>query len=208
MVKSVISDLGKVLVHFDNSTFFRNVAQFTDFSEQEISEILTERLDIIRAFDLGKISPADFFLQTAKILKADIDYDGFFHIYNDIFSLNENTVEIMAKLDSSCRMILLSNTDEMRFGFVRKKFPEVLFFDEYVLSFEVGSLKPDPQIYRVALQRAQALPHECVFIDDREENIKAADDLGIHTIHYCYSSDLEAELSCYGLLASGPQSKS
>ena len=208
MLKSVISDLGKVLVNFDNSIFFRRVAQFTSFSEQEIAEVVAEHPDIIRSFDLGKIPPADFYHQAVKILKADIDQNGFFGIYNDIFSLNRDTIEIMQKLSPCCRMVLLSNTDEMRFGFVKKTFPDVLFFDEYVLSFEVGSMKPDPGIYQAALQKARALPHECVFIDDREENIKAAEELGIHTIHYHNPAELKAELSRYRLLVSDPQSKS
>ena len=201
MIKCIISDLGKVLIDFDNSIFFRKMAEFSFFSDQEISVIVANHPEIIRAFDSGDLSPSEFYDQAVNILKADIIYDDFFRIYNDIFSLNKATVDIMAKIRLTCRMVLLSNTDEMRFGFVRKTFPEVLFFDEYVLSYEVGYMKPDYQIYREALQKAQAPAHECVFIDDRLENIKAAEELGIQAIHYYTPAALKADLSRMGLLS-------
>lgn len=201
MISSVISDLGKVLINFDNSIFFKKMAEFTSFSEQEISMMVTDHWEVIRAFDSGKLTPPEFYDQAVKILKADIIYDDFFRIYNDIFSLNKATVDIMANARPSCRMVLLSNTDEMRFGFVRKTFPEVLFFDEYVLSYQVGCMKPDHRIYRVALQKAQAPADQCVFIDDRLENIETAEELGIQAVHYHTPAALETELSRLGVLS-------
>ena len=55
-------------------------------------------------------------------------------------------------------------------------------------------MKPDPQIYQIALKRAKARAGECVFIDDIEANIEAASKIGIHTIHFTPQTDLEAEL--------------
>jgi FMN phosphatase YigB (HAD superfamily) len=94
---------------------------------------------------------------------------------------------------------LLSNTDTMRFGFIKRKFPEILIFDEYVLSFEVGFMKPHPQIYKEALERAGFRAKECVFIDDREENIEGAAKLGINGIHMGPQTDLEVILKEKGL---------
>ena len=42
-----------------------------------------------------------------------------------------------------------------RFGFIKKKFPEILLFDDYILSFEVGYMKPHPEIYTEALKKAR-----------------------------------------------------
>ena len=88
----------------------------------------------------------------------------------------------------------------MRFGFVKKKFPEILIFDEYVLSYEVGFMKPHPQIFKEALRKARAEAEECVFIDDIEGNIEAALSLGINTILFGPKTDLEAELQKKGLI--------
>jgi FMN phosphatase YigB (HAD superfamily) len=52
------------------------------------------------------------------------------------------------------------------FGFIKKRFPEILIIDEYVLSFELGMMKRDPAIYGEALKKAGTDHQECVFIDD------------------------------------------
>ncbi|MHB8094616.1 MAG: HAD-IA family hydrolase, partial [Candidatus Aminicenantales bacterium] len=77
--------------------------------------------------------------------------------------------------------------------------PEVFFFDDYILSFELGIAKPEPGIYREALRRAGCRAGECVFIDDIPENVEAAVKLGIAGIVYRPETDLEAELLKLGL---------
>ena len=95
--------------------------------------------------------------------------------------------------------MLLSNTDPERFGFVRRRFPEILFFDDYVLSYELKLLKPDPAIYAEAARRAGCAPCECVFIDDMEVNVKGAVEAGLAGILYRPETDLAAELEKLGL---------
>ena len=75
----------------------------------------------------------------------------------------------------------------------------MFIFDDYVLSFEAGYMKPDLRIFQIALERAKARAGECVFIDDLEENIEAAAKMGIHTIHFKAQTDLKTELCKLGL---------
>jgi putative hydrolase of the HAD superfamily len=60
-------------------------------------------------------------------------------------------------------------------------------------------LKPDPAIYRLALQVTQRAPEECVFIDDRALNLECARRMGMRTIHYQSAPQLRAELSNQGV---------
>jgi epoxide hydrolase-like predicted phosphatase len=108
--------------------------------------------------------------------------------------INPDVVRSLRKLKPNYRLVLLSNTDVKHFAFIRGEFPEMFFFDEYVLSYEVGLMKPDPRIYEIALEKAKARAGECVFIDDLEENIEAAAKMGIHTIHFTPETDLDGEL--------------
>ena len=103
-------------------------------------------------------------------------------------------LKTLKKLKKKYRLILLSNTDVKHVGFIKQKFPEIFFFDDYVLSYEVGLMKPDPRIYEIALEKAKARVGECLFIDDLEENIEAAAEMGIQTILLKPQIDLEAEL--------------
>jgi len=200
MVKSVISDLGKVIINFDNHIFFKKIANYCPFTEHDIAELVFENFELIHYFDTGKISPEEFYKEVICRLKAEIDNLNFYAIYNDVFSLNPPVLDVLKRVRSRSRLILLSNTDVMRFGFVKKKFPEILIFDEYVLSYEVGFMKPHPQIFKEALRKAEAEAEECVFIDDIEGNIEAALSLGINTILFGPKTDLEAELQKKGLI--------
>jgi len=199
MIRSVISDLGKVILFFDNHIFFRKIAKFCPFSDLDIAERVHEHRDLICSFDRGKISPEEFYREVIRRLDADVDQKTFFTIYCDIFSLNSPVLDILAGLKDRYRLILLSNTDIERFGFVRRAFPEIFIFDGYVLSFEVGYLKPHPQIYTEALKKAKAQAEECVFIDDIEENIQGAQRIGLDTILFGPKTDLKAELRIKGL---------
>ncbi len=201
MIRSIISDLGKVLILFDNAIFYRKISAYTPHSLPEIAARVNVYSSVGQAFDTGRLSPRQFYAAALKALDADVEYDEFFAMYNDVFTLNPPVVKILGRLKSFHRMVMLSNTDVERFEFIRKCFPEVLMFDAYVLSYEVGSIKPDRRIYEVALEKAQAAPQECVFIDDRPENITAARGLGIRTIHLLEQTDLEKELKDLGVLA-------
>jgi len=200
MIRSVISDLGKVLILFDNSIFYNKIVEHTPFDTQEIATRVNVNSDIGQAFDTGRITPRGFYEQALEALQAALSYEDFFALYNDVFSLNSPVVETLNRLKPTYRMVMLSNTDVMRFGFIKERFPEALLFDEYVLSYEVGFMKPHPRIYQIAVDKAEVSPNECLFIDDRAENIEAARQLGIQTIHFLEDSDLEASLRDLGLV--------
>ena len=57
-------------------------------------------------------------------------------------------------------------------------------FDVWVTSAEVGVMKPDAQIFQIALERTNTRPEETVFVDDFAHNIQAAQALRIQTVHY------------------------
>jgi len=119
--------------------------------------------------------------------------------YCDVFTPNKPVIDILRRAKSSVRLVLLSNTDVLRFSFIQQRFPEVMIFDSLVLSYEVGLMKPQPQIYQLALQSAEAEPEETVFIDDLEENIRPAEALGMATILYRPETDLESRLQSLGV---------
>jgi HAD superfamily hydrolase (TIGR01509 family) len=199
MIKSVISDLGKVIIFFDNHIFFKKIARYSLLSEDEIVAKVYENLELLRLFDTGKVSPDEFYGRAKALLQTEIDRGAFYSLYNDVFSLNLPVLETLKSLRPDLRLVLCSNTDVERFGFIRKFFPEILFFDDYVLSYEVGVMKPHPRIYEVAIEKAAAKAEECVFIDDREENIAAARELRLETILLAPDTELERELRLKGI---------
>jgi putative hydrolase of the HAD superfamily len=195
MISTVISDLGRVVLWFDNNIFLRKLADWAGKPFEEVKATVHGDLGLIRQFDGGAVSPRGFHERVSGAVGASIPYEIFFEIYNDIFSPNPPAIEALSAVKAAgYKTLLLSNTDPERFGFIRTRFPEVLFFDEYVLSYELKLLKPDPAIYLEAARLAGTKPKECVFIDDMEENVKGAIAAGLRGIHYRPETDLAAEL--------------
>ena len=81
--------------------------------------------------------------------------------------------------------------------------PESLAFlplmDGGILSYKEKLVKPDPAIYALLLARYGLLAEECVFLDDTLPNIKAAEALGIHGIHFITKEQAETELRALGV---------
>jgi len=201
MIRAVISDLGRVVLWFDNTVFLRKLAALAGRPFDEVKAAVHGNLDLWRRFDEGTLTPEDFRRAVCGAVGTEVDYGTFYAIYNDIFTLNPPVAALLRRVkEAGYRTALLSNTDPERFGFVRKRFPEILFFDDYVLSYELRLIKPDPAIYLEAARRSGCPPAECVFIDDMEENVRSAVATGLRGIHYRPETDLEAELKKLGLV--------
>lgn len=82
----------------------------------------------------------------------------------------------------------------------RKDKPIFESFEDILISGEVKLVKPDPAIYRLALQRFGLKAGQCLFIDDRPENIEAGEALGIQGHRFSDAAGLQARLAALGLL--------
>jgi putative hydrolase of the HAD superfamily len=100
------------------------------------------------------------------------------------------------------RTVILSNADVTLRGRLRQLGVDHLF-DAIVSSAEEGLAKPEPAIYRLAAERVGVPPEACVFIDDYDANVRAAEAVGMQGIVYRADrgEDLTARLAALGVLA-------
>ena len=200
MIRAVLSDMGKVLLWFDNNIFLGKLAEKTGTPFAEVKTKAHFDAALINAFDGGTVDPPAFRKKIMAAIGAEVEAAEFFAMYNDIFRPNDPAIRLLRRIkDAGYRTVLLSNTDPERFGFIRKRFPEIMFFDAYALSCELKLLKPGKEIFLAAARLAGCAPAECVFIDDMEENVAGAAAAGLKTILYKPETDLEAELRKLGL---------
>ncbi len=195
MIRTIISDMGNVILTFDHMIFIRKAADFSPHSPKKILIILENHIDLIQDFSRGKLEPEAYVKQMSRLIDADIEPQEFITMYRDIFSLNRKVLDTLCEYRDSKKMVLLSNTDTIHFEYIQTTFPEMFIFDEYILSFETGSLKPELDIYKTALERAGVSAEEAVFIDDLEPNVKAAVSLGMKGIIYRNETNLGKELT-------------
>jgi len=199
MIETVISDLGNVLLKFDNTVFFRELTRYTARPVEEIRTITHSNLDLLTLYEKGAISPHDFYRNAKDLLDLTAEYDEFFAAYVDVFSLVPSVLDAYRRLRGRYRMILLSNTDIVRWTFIKSKFPEILFFNGYVLSFDFGATKPQPEIYLAAIRAGGSKPEATLFIDDLPENVAGAERMGMKGLVHKDGDDVTARLRACGL---------
>ena len=102
--------------------------------------------------------------------------------YLDGVEIDEMFVPAAETLRKNFRLALLSNDISEWNRFLRGKFDLDRFFEAVVVSGDVGRRKPDPEIWKVLLEKLEAGADDCVFVDDRRSNLKPAAQMGMDVI--------------------------
>lgn len=194
MIKTFIFDLGKVIVNFDHSRIIKRIEQSCDLKSDEIYKIVFTSTTV-RDYETGKISSLDFYSEVKKLLNLRMNFTEFADAWNSTFDmepiLSEKFIESLSK---SYRLLVLSDTNELHFEFIKANFPIMHFFDDYVLSYQIDAVKPDPKIFLAAIEKANCLPEECFFTDDRSGNIEGAQSVGINALQFISAEQFEISI--------------
>jgi 2-haloacid dehalogenase len=98
------------------------------------------------------------------------------------------------------RLFALTNFSHETWPVARARFEFLGRFEDVVVSGEVGMVKPDPRIYRLAIGRCRLDPARTVFVDDLAANVEAARAEGLHGLHFTTPERLREELAALGAL--------
>lgn len=198
-IEVILFDLGNVILPFNHFQIAEKLSQFSQRKEfQDPKKIFSYLFDFekgaINLFDLGKVSPREFFQAIKERLDLSVSFDEFVPIWCNIFVEDREVTRIILSLKRKWRLGLLSNTDPLHFDHIISKFPVMRAFDKWILSYEVGFKKPAIQIFQKAMEWASVKPEEVLYIDDTKEYVEVAGLLGIQSIHFISASQLKEEL--------------
>lgn len=192
-IKTIIFDLGKVIVDFDHMQICCRLSRHCPHEPEMIYDtIFTSGLE--NRFDRGLISPENFYGSVREALSLNINIDRFKEIWENIFTLIPGIDGLLIRLKARYRLLCLSNTNVWHFEYCREKFPVLKNFNGFILSYQVGESKPSRAIFNAALDSAGALPSECIYIDDVPQYVEAARQLGMHGISFNTVEKLKQEL--------------
>lgn len=187
MIKNLFFDFGAVLLPIKESLSkeaFKSLGALDSLAEQKA---------LFESFEVGAISEEEFLAALQphffrkKIFKGDLKAAWNAWCYAPIPAEH---IALLKNWRKDYRLFLLSNTNALHIQHIRKQsglFTYQQFlrqFEQVYYSHEIGLRKPDPAFYLKVLEDHQLEPEECFFIDDKEENVLAATELGIHTWHF------------------------
>jgi 2-haloacid dehalogenase len=111
------------------------------------------------------------------------------------------TVAVLDELASrGRRLYALTNFSHETWPVARARFDFLGRFEDVVVSGEVGMVKPDPRIYRLAIERCRLEPARTVFVDDLPANVEAARGEGLQGLHFTTPERLRHDLTSLGVL--------
>lgn len=195
-IRNIIFDWGGVLLDLDVEGC---LCAFEQAGATHIRPLLngTNELGIFKDYECGKIDTPTFRQEICRLIGQSLPDAEIDRLWNsELLSIPQEKLELLWHLHSHYNLYLLSNTNELHwehasprvFQYQGKDTKEC--FKQIFLSFRMGVSKPDPAIFRTALQEAGLRPEETLFIDDSETNCRAAASIGIQVAHYIPGTDL------------------
>lgn len=201
-IKAIIFDLGNVLIGFDHRIGVKKILKHTHKSTQEIYDLFFDSV-FTREFEKGKISCREFFSKVRDMLELQIGYEEFLPIWNEIFFAKPEMEAFAASLNSGRKLVLLSNVNQLHYEYLTSAFHSVFSLfspDKIIPSFRAGFMKPDREIYELALAASGASAEEVVYVDDRADLIEAASGYGIRSIQFKNVEQLKLDFLDLGIV--------
>ena len=196
----VVFDLGKVLVDFDYSIAGRRIAAQADLSPAEVQTFL-DHSPLLYRFETGLMTRQEFYQTVCEHTGFRGGLEEFGKFFADIFWEIPVMVEIQATLrQRGIPTYIFSNTNDLAVEHIRRNFPFFSNFDGYILSYEVGAMKPDAKIYEALERLASKRGVEILYLDDRQENVDGGARRGWQVILQTSPEKSRAELEKLGLL--------
>ncbi len=183
-LKAILFDLGGVIIDLHYERTASQLAARAGISMEAIGDLLVTS-DVLQRFEVGGMSEEEFRLEMCDILHIDLETGEFESIWNALLGeISSQRVDAIKELN--LKALILSNTNSIHERAFNKILNEShgipnlhVLVDKVYFSHEVGMRKPNIEIYEMVIADQQMRQEEILFIDDRADNIEAAQKLGL-----------------------------
>lgn len=199
---TLIFDFGNVIAFFNYGRVINNFARMSNGHLPP--RVIQQRLfanEFLEHFETGQTSPAAFIRgirHRANIINATDQQ--IIDAWNDLLTPNTAVIDTIKKIPDDIKLVIGSNTNPIHFKYYRREYAHVLDrFATFVMSYEVGALKPDLRFFRRCLSESESKAEDCLYVEDIPQYVDAASTLGIEGIAYTRQVDLIPILNQYGI---------
>jgi len=197
----VVFDIGNVLVRWDPRNLYRKMFDDEERMEWFLAEICTMEWNV--ELDRGR----EWDEAVADLVAKHPDWEGYIRAFDERWHemvpgpIEENVALLRRLKQASVPTYAITNFSGPKFREAQERFAFLREFDGVVVSGDERLLKPDAEIFELFLRRYELEAGECIFIDDSAANVRTAQALGMHAIHFVEPMDLSAVLRQRGIEA-------
>ncbi len=195
-IKNIIFDLGGVLFNLDYKRSIIELQQLLSYNFLTEPNLKSDILNHIAAYNRGSITTERFIWKFQHLSKGKTPQgQDIIRAWNAMMlGWNPEVFTMLASLRERYNLYLLSNINEIHFSFFQKSlkaFEGLTHFESHFIqtyySHKLKLIKPDKAVYELVLNQHNLQASETLFIDDTEENIISAQELGISVV--CHRPD-------------------
>jgi putative hydrolase of the HAD superfamily len=201
-ITTIFWDLGGVVLTnaWDHEQRVKVLNEFDITSEEHLNEFSDRHREVAASFESGKFSLLDYLNLTLFGMPKVFTHEQF---KEKMFEQSRTLpgLEVLKQVSASGKYFLASlNNESLELNEYRiRHFKLDDHMNAFFSSCYLSLMKPNPEIYRAALNIAHRKASECLFIDDRAQNIESARRCGLNAIHYRDPEQLGKELDQFGV---------
>ncbi len=195
MIRFLYFDLGNVLANFTVERMLRQVGEAAGVDAERVREVVFDA-GLQTDFETGRVTSQQFYEHFCLETGTRPDYQTLEFAASDIFELNVPIVPVLVGLaQAGWPMGILSNTCEVHWEHCLRRFAILpSLFGKYALSYRIGAMKPEADIFLAAAELAGCRPEEIFYLDDLPQHVEGAKAVGFDAAQYVGTPQLRAEL--------------
>ena len=191
MIKAIMFDLGGVMLKNKVEAVYKRLSKKLNVDFDSFKKLQKNHKNEMLS---GKISAKDF----AEIIKNHFNLkvnvlekwkEGYF----EVMPVNNELIEFVEELKKNYVVGIISNVPELH-AQINKERGVFSHFEPALISCDIGLVKPQKEIFELALEKLGLKAEECIFIDDRTEHLDVPKKMGFKTINYKNNKQLKKEL--------------
>lgn len=178
MIKLILFDMGGII---NNNTSGGYIDYLCKVSGKDKDEVVSVVKPITIKLSISAISLQEAERLIAEGLGLDISQIRFLEYYKENLKIYDQNVEFIRSLKRKYKLASLTNNEENRYMYVVSQLGNN-FFDFEFPSSRIHYRKPDKRVYEFVKEKTGFEYNEMLFIEDTDENLSVARELGINTI--------------------------
>jgi len=197
-IKNIVFDFGGVLINLDQQGC---LDAFAALGMPQVSEYMTPygHVGPFGEIEKGGISVEDFRDEIRKMFHVSLTDEQIDQAWNAfLLDIPEQKMKMVHDLSKKYRVFLLSNTNPIHItrlqDFDKAGYPLKECFEKQYLSYQIGSCKPNREIFEYVIKDSGILPEETLLVDDGPDNCRVARELGMKTYQPQPFEDFTGEL--------------
>jgi putative hydrolase of the HAD superfamily len=183
-ISCVLFDLGGVMINWNDSWLTQEISKEFELPEERVAKEWRKNLPDI---SIGKVDERKFWRTIGEELESEklANYKESLldRMFRKRVSLNESVISLSKQLAQNMPIGILSNTELVTFSVIE----DLISLDHFkhkFLSYKIGHMKPDVEIYNHVIDNIPFPKEEVLFIDDLKPNVESARNAGIDAVQY------------------------